>query len=83
MGSAGMRIVTAGDIVCHAGLCAGMNVSMKSDYIITVLRGQSVSEVPISPLMIGYTGGSFPTVVLALSDEGVQQRKKIFGLNTL
>ncbi len=78
LGSAGMRIVTAGDIVCHAGLSAGMNVSMKNDYNITVLRGQSVSEILISPRKIGYTGITSPTVVLALSKEGVQQRKKIF-----
>ena len=78
LGSAGMRIVTAGDIVCHAGLSAGLNVSMKNDYNITVLRGQSVSEILISSGKIGYTGITSPTVVLALSDEGVQQRKKIF-----
>jgi len=78
LGSAGMRIVTAGDIVCYAGLCAGMNVSMKNDYNITVLRGQSVSEILISPEKIGYTGIESPTIVLALSDEGVQRRKKIF-----
>ncbi len=78
LGSAGMRIVTAGDIVCYAGLCAGMNVSMKNDYNITVLRGQSVSEILISPEKIGYPGIKSPTVVIALSDEGVQRRKKIF-----
>ncbi len=78
LGSAGMRIVTAGDIVCYAGLSAGMNVSMKNDYNITVLRGQSVSEILISPRKIGYTGSTSPTVVLALSKEGVQQRNKIF-----
>ncbi|WP_457552798.1 thiamine pyrophosphate-dependent enzyme [Desulfobacula sp.] len=78
LGSAGMRIVTAGDIVCYAGLCAGMNVSMKNDYNITVLRGQSVSEILISPEKINYTGIQSPSVVLALSDEGVMRRKKIF-----
>lgn len=78
LGSAGMRIVTAGDIVCYSGLCAGMNVSMKNDYNITVLRGQSVSEILISPDPIGYTGIESPSVVLALSDEGVARRKKIF-----
>ncbi len=78
LGSAGMRIVTAGDIVCYAGLSAGMNVSIKNDYNITVLRGQSVSEILVSPGHIGYTGIESPTVVLALSDEGVQRREKIF-----
>lgn len=78
LGSAGMRIVTAGDIVCYAGICAGMNVSMKNDYNITVLRGQSVSEILISPEKISYTGIRSPSVILALSDEGVQRRQNIF-----
>ncbi len=78
LGSAGMRIVTAGDIVCYAGICAGMNASMKNDYNITVLRGQSVSELILSPEKIGYAGIESPAIVLALSDEGVQRRLKIF-----
>ena len=78
LGSAGMRIVTAGDVLCYAGLLAGMHVSMKNDYNITVLRGQSVSEIIISREKIGYAGIQSPTVVLALSDEGVQRRKKMF-----
>ena len=78
LGSAGMRIVTAGDILCCAGLAAGMNVSMKSDYDITVLRGPSVSEILISAEKIGYSGLESPTVMLALSDEGVQRRRSVF-----
>jgi len=78
LGSAGMRIVTAGDIVCYAGMSAGMNVSMKNDYNITVLRGQSVSEILISPKKIGYAGIKKPSVVVALSDEGVKRRQNIF-----
>ncbi len=78
LGSAGMRIVTAGDIVCYAGMHAGMNVSIKNDYNITVLRGQSVSEILIDPDKIGYTGIESPTIVLVLSEEGVQRRQYIF-----
>lgn len=78
LGSAGMRIVTAGELVCYAGLSAGMNVSMKNDYNITVLRGQSVSDITISPEKVEYTGSVSPTVTLALSKEGVEQRKNVF-----
>ncbi len=78
LGSAGMRIVTAGDIVCYAGMAAGFNASMKNDYNITVLRGQSVSELILSPEKIGYAGIESPAIVIALSDEGVQRRKKMF-----
>ena len=82
LGSAGMRIVTAGDIVCYAGMAAGMNVSMKNDYNITVLRGQSVSEILISPEKIGYAGIESPTIVIAISDEGVQRRRAMFATLT-
>jgi pyruvate/2-oxoacid:ferredoxin oxidoreductase beta subunit/Pyruvate/2-oxoacid:ferredoxin oxidoreductase gamma subunit len=78
LGSAGMRIITAGDIICHAGIAAGFNASIKNDYNITVLRGQSVSEILLAPDPIGYTGLDSPDVVLALSDEGVDRRQKIF-----
>lgn len=78
LGSAGMRIVTAGDILCYAGMSAGMHASMKNDYNITVLRGQSVSELILSPEPIGYAGIYSPNVVIAISDEGVQRRKALF-----
>ncbi|MBF0235219.1 MAG: 2-oxoacid:acceptor oxidoreductase family protein [Desulfamplus sp.] len=78
LGSAGMRIVTAGDMVCYAAISAGLNASMKNDYNITVLRGQSVSELILSSDKIGYTGIESPTIVIAISDEGVQRRKAMF-----
>lgn len=78
LGSAGMRIVTAGDLLCHAGLSAGMHVSVKNDYNITVLRGQSVSEVVLSPDEIGYTGITSPDIVIALSNEGINRKKNLF-----
>nr|WP_321404770.1 thiamine pyrophosphate-dependent enzyme [uncultured Desulfobacter sp.] len=78
LGSAGMRIITAGDILCYAGIAAGFNASIKNDYNITVLRGQSVSEILLDPDPIGYTGLDSPDVVLALSDEGVARKAKIF-----
>ena len=78
LGSAGMRIITAGDIICYAGIAAGFHASIKNDYNTTVLGGQSVSEILLNPDPIGYTGLESPDVVLALSDEGVARRKKIF-----
>jgi len=78
LGSAGRRIVTAGEILCLAGMTAGLNVTQKNDYPITVLRGHSVSEIILSPQPIGYTGIGRPDVILALGREGVQRRKDIF-----
>lgn len=78
LGSAGMRIITAGEILCHAAMAAGFSVSLKSDYDITVLRGPSVSEIILSPEHIGYAGLVSPDVILALSDEGVKRRQQVF-----
>ena len=77
LGSAGQRVVTAGEIFCLAGMTAGWYATQKNDYPITVLRGHSVSEMVISPDPVDYTGIEQPTVVVALADEGVGRRKKL------
>ena len=48
LGSAGQRIVTAGEIFCLAGMTGGWHATLKNDYPITVLRGHSVSEMVLS-----------------------------------
>jgi 2-oxoglutarate ferredoxin oxidoreductase subunit beta len=78
LGSAGQRIITAGEILCLAGLFAGLQTTQKNEYNITVLRGPSITEVIFSPDKIGYTGIRRPDVVLALSQEGVARRKAVF-----
>ena len=78
LGSAGQRIITAGEILCLAGLAAGLQTTQKNEYNITVLRGHSITEVVLSPEDIGYTGIERPDVVLALSQEGVERRRHIF-----
>lgn len=77
LGSAGQRIVTAGEIFCLAGMTAGWHATLKNDYPITVLRGHSVSEMVLSPQPVDYTGIDSPAVVVALADEGVGRRKKL------
>ncbi len=78
LGSAGGRVITAGEILCLAGMSAGLHATQKNEYNITVLRGPSVSEVILSPDPIGYTGIRRPTVVLALTAEGVARRRAVF-----
>jgi Pyruvate/2-oxoacid:ferredoxin oxidoreductase gamma subunit len=78
LGSAGQRVLTAGEIVCYAGLFAGLNTTQKNDYPITVLRGYSISELILSPQEILYTGITKPSVVLALGQEGVDRRRDLF-----
>ncbi len=78
LGSAGQRIITAGEILCLAGISQGLNATQKNDYPITVLRGHSVSELVLSKEDIGFTGIISPDIILALADEGVKRRYKIF-----
>ncbi|RPJ18415.1 MAG: 2-oxoglutarate synthase, partial [Desulfobacteraceae bacterium] len=78
LGSAGQRIITSGDILCIAGLTAGLNVTQKNDYNITVLRGPSISEIVLSPDDIGYSGIEKPTLIVALAQEGVDRRRYLF-----
>ena len=79
LGNAGQRIITAGDILCFAGLTAGMRVTQKNEYNITVLTGPSITEVILSPEEIGYTGIERPSAVIAVGQEGVDRRSRIFG----
>jgi 2-oxoglutarate ferredoxin oxidoreductase subunit beta len=78
LGSAGQRILTAGELLCLAGLYAGLNATQKNDYDITVLRGPSISEMILSPEKIDYAGIDRPSVVVALGPEGVARRRKAF-----
>ncbi|OQY13125.1 MAG: 2-oxoglutarate synthase [Desulfobacteraceae bacterium 4572_187] len=78
LGSAGQRVVTAGEILCLSGLSAGLNATQKNDYPITVLRGHSISEIVLSSEEIGFTGILNPDVIVVLSQEGVDRRKYLF-----
>jgi len=78
LGSAGQRIITAGEILCLAGLSAGLHATQKNEYNITVLRGPSISELILSPENIDYTGIQKPTTIVALGQEGVNHRKAMF-----
>ncbi|MCF8106760.1 MAG: 2-oxoacid:acceptor oxidoreductase family protein [Desulfohalobiaceae bacterium] len=75
LGSAGQRIVTAGELLGLAGMSAGLHATQKNDYPITVMKGHSISELVLSSEEIGYTGLDRPSVVVALGPEGVARRK--------
>ena len=77
LGSAGQRIITAGELLCLAGASAGCHATQKNDYPITVMKGHSVSEVILSDSEIEYTGIEDPSVVIALAPEGVNRRRKM------
>lgn len=79
LGAAGQRVLTAGEILGIAGLTAGLSVTQKNEYNITVLTGPSIAELILSPEEIDYTGIVNPTVVIAVASEGVDSRKELFG----
>ncbi len=77
LGSAGQRIITAGELLCLAGAVAGCHATQKNDYPITVMKGHSVSEIIVADENIEYTGIENPAAVIALAPEGVNRRKKM------
>lgn len=78
LGAAGQRILTAGEVLGIAGLTAGLNMTQKNEYDITVLRGLSISELILSPQEIDYTGITRPSAVIVLAPEGVTRRQGLF-----
>jgi len=78
LGAAGQRIQTAGEILAGAGLSAGLQVTQKSEYNITVMTGPSITELILSSQPIDYTGITNPNVVIAIAPEGVERRKDLF-----
>jgi pyruvate/2-oxoacid:ferredoxin oxidoreductase beta subunit/Pyruvate/2-oxoacid:ferredoxin oxidoreductase gamma subunit len=78
LGRAGQKVITAGEILCLAGLTAGLRVTQKNEYDITVLRGPSISELILSPEGIGYTGIDRANVVVAIGQEGIDRRRALF-----
>jgi 2-oxoglutarate ferredoxin oxidoreductase subunit beta len=78
LGSAGQRVITAGELLCIAGLTAGLKTTQKNEYNITVLRGPSISELILSPGKIDFSGIDNPTVIVALDQEGVDRRRDLF-----
>jgi 2-oxoglutarate ferredoxin oxidoreductase subunit beta len=79
LGGAGQRVITAGEIICYAGLSAGLMAAQRNEYNITVLRGPSVSEIILSPDPIGFIGIEMPTVLIAIDQEGIDRRTPLFG----
>jgi len=78
IGSAGDHIQWAGSLLAHAAISAGMHATQKNDYDITVLRGQSASEVIIAPEPVVFTGVERPDIIVAISQEGVTRHQNLF-----
>ncbi len=69
-GSAGAHIRTAARVVGAAATMAGLWVTQRDDYPVTVRKGHSVSELILSPSPVHYTGVECPGALFVLSPEG-------------
>ncbi len=78
LGSAGQRVITAGELIGLAGISAGLHVTQKNDYDITVLRGPSIAELMLAPDEIGHPAIDRPSIIFALAPEGIERRRDIF-----
>lgn len=76
-GAAGQKIRSAATNLGRAAMLAGLWVTQRDDYPVTVQTGHSVAEVILSPTEIHYTGIPSPDIVLILAAEGLRVVKKL------
>jgi len=74
-GSAGQKIKSAATILAEGGIFAGLHVTQKDDYPITVQTGHSVAEIIFSPEVIDYTGIESPDYFVLISEDGLKRTK--------
>lgn len=75
-GSAGEGVQTAATVLARAGLLAGLQVSKKGEFPITVGTGFSTAELIFSPQQVHFTGILQPQVVIVTSEDGLQKNKE-------
>jgi 2-oxoglutarate/2-oxoacid ferredoxin oxidoreductase subunit beta len=78
LGSAGQRVITAGEVLCLAAMTGGLHVTQKNDYHITVSKGPSISELILSPLPIRFTGIVKASVIILLDEHGLKGGMRFF-----
>ncbi len=72
-GSAGEGVQKAAELLALAGMRAGLYVSKKGDYPVTVGVGFSVAELVFAPEEIRYTGIPRPDVMVFTSEDGLRR----------
>ncbi len=72
-GSAGERVQSTAKKMCEGAMNSGLWCTQKNDNPVTQGSGFSISEVIISPDEIFYTGIEVPDVVIAVSEDGLQE----------
>lgn len=74
-GSAGEGVQVAAELLAKAGMKAGLNVTKKGSYPVTVGIGFSCAEIILSPEHINYTGSPIPDVMIITSEDGLDYGK--------
>jgi len=78
-GSAGEKIRSNAATFAKAAISAGLAVTQKDDYPITVMTGHSVAEIILSRSPIEYTAIDAPDYFLVLSNEGLKKSRARIG----
>jgi pyruvate/2-oxoacid:ferredoxin oxidoreductase beta subunit/Pyruvate/2-oxoacid:ferredoxin oxidoreductase gamma subunit len=74
-GGAGEKIRSSTTTFARAAMSAGLAVTQKDDYPITVMTGHSVSELILSRSSIEYTAIDAPDYFVVLSNEGLKKSR--------
>jgi len=74
-GSAGEGVQSAAELFARAAIAAGLHVTKKGSYPVTVGIGFSASDIIISPEPIQYTGSPDPDYVIVTSTDGLDYAK--------
>lgn len=78
-GSAGEGVQVAAEFFTRAAITAGLNVTKKGSYPVTVGVGYSSSDIIISPKKILYTGSPSPDVMVITSADGLEFSRATLG----
>ncbi len=78
-GSAGEGVQSAAGIFAQASVAAGLHVTKKESYPVTVGIGFSTSELIVSPDPILHTGVVAPDAVIVTSMDGLERSGKAIG----
>ncbi len=70
-GSAGEGVQTAANLLAMSAISAGLHVTKKGSYPVTVGIGFSSSEIIISPRPIMFTGSTTPDIIVITSEDGL------------
>lgn len=76
-GSAGGGVQLVAELLAKAGLKAGLQVSKKGSYPVTIGIGFSTAEVILSPEEIHFTGAPDPDHAIILTEEGKNYGKDV------